>query len=187
MSPRGRQPRSKKAKADSAPAILRTVRLGDDLYGEGEEEELLEAMKEFEKNDKEARKADKNMSGKPFVVDEELHRLTKNGDLANFVELTDEEVEELRDPDVRANETYRRAAAKLGEGEVLENESGRMNLGVGIGRQPQNRSRGALKPSGAMVEGEEPDPESLKPKGARRRARRGPLQEAGETAEDEEK
>ena len=174
--PRGRQPRSKAQQADNAPAILRTVRLGDDLYGEGEEEELLEALKEFEERDKEARKADKTMTGKPFSADEEVHRLTRLGHLANFVELSEEEIEHM-DPDLRANAQYaRQAKAAHEKGEVVETVPGRPMV-AGVGRQPRARPR-------AVPVGEEENPEALKPRGARRRARRGPLQEEGETAED---
>ena len=172
---RGRQPKSKAAQEATAPAILRTVRLGDDLYGEGEEEELLEAMDKVEEEDRKARKEKPETPGTPFSKDDELHRLTRLGFLANFVELSQEEVDDM-DPDLRANTTYRRALQAVPEGGVVENEPGRRDLSVGVGRQARTRSRAEA----AMVE-------EARPKaGARRRARRGPTQEKNETAEDPE-
>lgn len=107
---RARTPRPKGE--STQPEILRAIRLGDngDVYGPGEEDEFLDALKDHVEQHNETVKLKKE--GKPLDVDDELRRLSVGGHIVNFAgvgELDDDELEHS-DHDLRANQIARRRA-----------------------------------------------------------------------------
>lgn len=104
--PVGRTPQ--KNKQDNAPTMLRAIRIGDDVYAPGEEDEMLEALQaHVDDHNQKAKAAAK--AGTPMEeldYNAELHRLELGGSIANFVELDEEEIEHL-DTDLRANAQHR--------------------------------------------------------------------------------
>lgn len=114
--PSGRQPR-KKGEAQT-PEILRAVRVGDhgDVYGPGEEEELVEALTDMVEEHNEQVKA--RGVGQKLTVNGELKRLHIAGHLVNFkgVTVKEEDLEE-DDQDLTANRIHAERAQVTAPGD----------------------------------------------------------------------
>ncbi len=133
----GRQPRAKGEQ--KGPEILRAVRLGTagDVYGPGEEEEMLEALEESVKDHNEELKA--GGRGQKLTVKSEVERLTMLGHLVNFagVSVDDEDIDHA-DPDLRANSRARALVETNAVGEE----------GDGMTRRARRRARVAQTDEG---------------------------------------
>lgn len=97
-------PRKPKSQADQKkPTILRGIRLDNgDVYGPGEEEEFLKALKGRAEAADEEHEAAAEQGAAPraaalptrFEHKDELERLTRNGSIVNFVDVDDDDEEE---------------------------------------------------------------------------------------------
>lgn len=173
--PSGRQPQTKGAKAK--PEILRAVRLGDngDVYGPGEEEELLNALEDEVARHNKVVKA--NKVGEELDVNEELERLSILGHLINFkgVDLDEEDLEE-QDQDLYANKRARERALVEAPG----NEGTPSTRRRGVKRRTRNTEGVESNPDEQRLDdgqGETLDPDAVdeagEEKATGKRGRRG--------------
>lgn len=134
----GRQPRNKSG--ENKPEILRAIRVGDkgDVYGPGEEQDLLDALKEHEK----AFNANPANKDNKFSHKDELYRLHEIGHLVNFkgINVEDEDIDhDSGDRDLHANQ---RAAQLAETGRVGEEGDGMTTSRVRRSRARIRRTEG---------------------------------------------
>lgn len=131
----GRQPRNLEDKKE--PEILRTISVGadQDLYGPGEEDEFLEAYKEYIDGHNET----EGNEGNQLDLDEELTRLSRIGTIINFPGVDpDEEGADHPDRDLNAS---RRAMVE----EIPEEDGGTKTRRKRVAKTPRKRAAKADK------------------------------------------